>query len=150
MIKEIDNSQQAVADTIYQIFQMSYRKEAEILGMGEEFPPLKRPVEDFMACDSVFYAYYKDAQPAALVELKHSEGITDVQSLVVHPKFFRQGIGRQLMSFVINNMGAELYKVETGLDNLPATSLYKQLGFDEVGQYDTPFGVRKVMFELHK
>ena len=37
--------------------------------------------------------------------------------------------------------------VETGVDNEPVIKLYKKLGFKEVKQWDTDFGIRKVLFE---
>ncbi|MEJ2584117.1 MAG: hypothetical protein P8Z38_03455 [Robiginitalea sp.] len=37
--------------------------------------------------------------------------------------------------------------METGLDNGPATALYRKFGFREILQYDTDHGVRKVRFE---
>lgn len=34
-----------------------------------------------------------------------------------------------------------------GVNNQPATELYKKLGFKEVKQRDTDFGIRKALFE---
>lgn len=37
--------------------------------------------------------------------------------------------------------------VETGVENEPASLLYKKMNFREVKQWDTPFGIRKIRFE---
>jgi hypothetical protein len=54
------------------------------------------------------------------------------------------------MEFVFNLYGSNLFMVETGLANIPATELYKSLGFIEVKQWDTAIGVRKIRFEKSK
>ena len=65
------------------------------------------------------------------------------------PHFFRQGIGRQLMQHILQHFSSKVLTVETGLENIPATTLYKNFGFKEVRQCDTDHGVRKVRFELN-
>ena len=51
------------------------------------------------------------------------------------------------MEFVLNTFDTNLFVVETGLANAPATKLYHKYGFTEVTQWDTDHGVRKVKFE---
>ena len=65
---------------------------------------------------------------------------TKINSLVVCPKHFRRGIGRRLVQFVFDEFDAELFVVETGIDNGPAIELYGKLGFKEVKQWDTDIG----------
>ena len=67
--------------------------------------------------------------------------------MVVAPKFFRQGIASQLLEFVFDTFDSNVFMVETGVANDPATTLYKKFGFKEVKQWDTDHGVRKVKFE---
>jgi ribosomal protein S18 acetylase RimI-like enzyme len=81
------------------------------------------------------------------VEIDQTADAIHIQSLVVHPRFFRQGIGMQLMEFVLKEFENEMFTVETGVDNGPATALYLKLGFFEVRQWDTDHGVRKIRFE---
>ena len=54
------------------------------------------------------------------------------------------------MEYALNNYETDLFVVETGVDNEPASKLYLKLGFIEVQQWDTDFGIRKVKFELKK
>ena len=67
--------------------------------------------------------------------------------MVVDPVFFRQGIARKLMEYVFNTFDSKLFVVETGLENGPATKLYKKFDFKEVKQWNTDHGVRKIQFE---
>ena len=65
-------------------------------------------------------------------------------------KSIRKGIGKELMEYVCNLYASDLFRVETGLANIPAIQLYKSLGFTEVKQWDTAIGVRKIRFEKSK
>jgi ribosomal protein S18 acetylase RimI-like enzyme len=53
-----------------------------------------------------------------------------------------------LIAFVFNEFDSNLFVVETGLENEPAIELYKKFGFEEVKQWDTDHGIRKIRFEL--
>ena len=146
MIRKVDHKETTVALQLYELFQVSYSIEARILG-AIDFPPLKRELESFMESKNDFYGYYMDQELAAVTEIDSGPESTHIQSLVVHPKFFRQGIGHALVSFVLDHYDSQLFTVETGVKNDPATQLYLKLGFREVYQYDTDHGVRKVRFE---
>ncbi|MFL1897231.1 GNAT family N-acetyltransferase [Aquimarina sp. 2-A2] len=146
MIKKIDVTQHTLAKEIYRVFQVSYRIEADIL-KAENFPPLQRTVLDLQESPTAFYGFYKAGQMAAVIEVKEEKDNTHIQSLVVDPDYFRQGIGKRLMDFVMEQNTNAIYTVETGVDNEPACSLYKSLGFIEVQQWDTSFGVRKIRFK---
>ena len=89
----------------------------------------------------------KNEDIAGVIEIDHNNDSTLIRSLVVDPTFFRQGIAKKLMKFVLNTFDSKLFVVETGLDNGPATKLYEQFGFIEVKQWDTNHGVRKIKFE---
>lgn len=149
MIEKLLNSQLETAQKIQSIFQASYKIEAELLN-ATDFPPLKRPLEDYIKCDHDFLGYFKNDELAAVIEIIDKNKYIHIRSLVVHPSFFRQGIARKLMEYALNNYETDLFVVETGVDNEPASKLYLKLGFIEVQQWDTDFGIRKVKFELKK
>lgn len=65
----------------------------------------------------------------------------------MHPLFFRRGIAKTLLLFVFNKFNSDLFTVETGINNKPATELYKKLGFVEIKQWNTELGIKKVLFE---
>ena len=146
MIVKIDNTRNEIAQEIWNIFQASYVIEAKIL-QAIDFPPLRRTMSQFLNSNSEFYAYYLKQNIAGLIEINNNQEATHIQSLVVYPKYFRQGIGRKLVKFVLDTYKSIIFTVETGVGNHPAIKLYISLGFEEQGQWDTNHKVRKVRFK---
>ena len=146
MIIRINNKRNRIAKEIRDIFQVSYTVEAEIL-KAIDFPPLKRTISQFLSSNSEFYAYYLTQNIAGVIEVKNNQDLTHIQSLVVYPKYFRNGIGSKLVQFILDTYKSKIFTVETGLGNHPAIKLYKSFDFQEQGQWDTNHGVRKVRFE---
>ena len=147
MIKKLNNKDEEISREIRAVFQASYRIEAQILNVEAiDFPPLKRTLQEFVNSNSEFYGVVRENKILAIVEISRQENVTDIDSLVVHPEYFRQGLGKQLMNFVLNTFKSETFTIETGLENKPATNLYEQLGFQEQKQWDTEFGFRKIKF----
>jgi ribosomal protein S18 acetylase RimI-like enzyme len=130
------------------IFQASYKVEATLLNVTN-FPPLKRPLENYTESNTEFYGYSINEILAAVVEIDTNNNYILIRSLVVHPDFFRQGIAGKLIKFVFETFKSNLFVVETGLENGPATKLYEKFGFVEVHQWDTNHGIRKIKFEKH-
>ena len=95
----------------------------------------------------MFFGFQKKGELAGVVEIEHNHTFTKIQSLVVNPIFFRQGIAKNLIEFVFRTFDSNLFFVETGVENRPATELYKKFDFKEVKQWDTDHGVRKIKFE---
>lgn len=147
MIVSLINSDINISKKIRFVFQASYKVEAKLLN-AIDFPPLKRPLEDYLKSNSKFFGYWKNENLAGVVEIRHSDkSYTHIRSLVVDPRFFRQGIASELIEFVLNRFDTNLFVVETGLGNVPATQLYHKYGFTKVKEWDTDHGVRKVKFE---
>ena len=147
MIQMLQNTKLETAKKIRSIFQRSYAVEAELL-QAIDFPPLKRPLEDYMRPDREFFGRMKNGKLAGVAEIIETDVYVHIRSLVVDPKYFRQGIGKELVEFVLESFETERFVVETGVKNEPASKLYEKLGFTEVAQWDTDHGVRKVKFEL--
>ena len=146
MIQKLQNKDIEIAEKIRAVFQLSYKIEAELLN-AVDFPPLKRTIENFVISETAFFGYLKENELAAVIEITTNNEFTHINSLVVDPRFFRQGIARKMMEFVFETFDSKLFIVETGLENGPATQLYKKFGFQEVKQWDTDHGVRKIKFE---
>ncbi|MDG1329553.1 MAG: N-acetyltransferase [Flavobacteriaceae bacterium] len=146
MIKRLKNNDLEIAKKIRSVFQLSYKVEANILN-ATDFPPLKRPLENYVNSNTAFFGYLKNQKLAGVIEIEHNNNFTHINSLVVDPVFFRQGIARKLMEYVFNTFDSKLFVVETGLENGPATKLYKKFDFKEVKQWNTDHGVRKIQFE---
>ena len=94
------------------LFQRSYQIEALILE-ADNFPPLKRTLEQYINTDTEFYGFWQEQTLAAVIELRFSRQSIHVQSLVVDPDFFRHGIATKLMNHVLTNFESILYTVET-------------------------------------
>ncbi len=146
MIKKLTHRDQATAEAIRSVFQISYTVEAELLN-AVDFPPLKRPLEAFVNSDNEFFGYFMDEELAAVIEIDEKPASVHIQSLVVQPKFFRRGIGRKLVDHAFQRYKTSLFTVETGLANGPATQLYLKMGFSKILEYNTEIGIRKVRFE---
>jgi ribosomal protein S18 acetylase RimI-like enzyme len=68
--------------------------------------------------------------------------------LVVHPNFFRRGIGRKLVQYIFEKYGdVETFAVSTGDLNKPAKKLYTILGFHETKKVEISPNVFIACFE---
>jgi len=149
MIKKLDHTNLAIATKMHIVFQESYAIEAKLLN-AINFPPLQRPVENYIKSTTTFFGYHIKDKIVGIIEVSSNEKTTHINSLVVSPHFFRQGIGRQLMQHILQHFSSKVFTVETGLENIPASKLYTSLGFKEVRQWDTDHGVRKIRFKLSR
>jgi ribosomal protein S18 acetylase RimI-like enzyme len=146
MVIKINNKETKIAEEIRAIFQVSYAVEAKIL-KAVDFPPLKRTISQFLNSHSEFYAFSIIKNIVGIIEIDSHDDLTHIQSLVVDPKYFRKGIGKKLVQFTLDNYSSKLFTVETGIDNQPAIKLYKRFGFQELKQWNTNHGIRKIRFE---
>jgi len=146
MIALIKHSQKDQAQDIRQVFQVSYKVEAELLG-ATSFPPLSRPLEDFYSCPNDFVGYYEDEMLVAVVEMKIEAESMHIQSLVVDPAYFRRGIARKLIDFVLQHYAVPYFTVETGKENGPARKLYESFGFQLIKTYTAEEGILKVRYQ---
>ena len=149
MIKKLQHTNLEIAREMRAIFQVSYAVEAQLLN-AVNFPPLQRPLESYIKSKTTFFGYHIKDEIVGIIEVSPKEKTTHINSLVVSPHFFRQGIGRQLMKYVLKNFSSKIFTVETGLKNIPASTLYKNFCFKEVRQWDTDHGVRKIRFKLSR
>lgn len=149
MIKLLENGKESIAKNMMSVFMESYAIEAELL-KAKEFPPLKRPLEDYINCTNDFYGYYQNDELGGVIEIAESNEYTHIQSLVVSPRFFRKGIGSKLIDYVFNHYQSDTFMVETGAANGPAIKLYERFGFKLESEFDTSIGIRKVRFKKHR
>ncbi len=149
MIKKLDHTNQAIATKMRIVFQESYAIEAKLLN-AVNFPPLQRPVENYIKSTTTFFGYHIKDKIVGIIEVSPKEKTTHINSLVVSPHFFRQGIGRELMNYILQKFPSKVVTVETGLENIPASKLYTSFHFKEVKQWDTDHGVRKIRFKLSR
>lgn len=143
MIKKIAHSKISNAEKIHELFQVSYSIEAQLIGV-KDFPPLRRTLANYKESNTLFFGFWKDDDLAGAVEIDFLENTIHICSLVVDPKYFRQGIAYRLLEFVEDYDDSENISVETGLANLPAITLYKKFGFQEKMQLLTAEGIKKI------
>jgi len=149
MIKKLDHTNLAIATKMHIVFQESYAIEAKLLN-AINFPPLQRPLQSYIESTTTFFGYHIKDEIVGIIEVSPKEKTTHINSLVVSPHFFRQGIGRNLIDYTLQNFSSKIFTVETGLENIPASKLYTSFHFKEVKQWDTDHGVRKIRFKLSR
>lgn len=147
MILKLDHTIKRTAELIRSVFQASYAVEAKLLN-AENFPPLHRKLNEFVESDSSFYGQYNEEILVAVIEIRERDDSIHIQSLVVDPNYFRQGIASTLLQYIFDTYRAKRFTVETGLANEPAKKLYERFGFAKTKEWDTDHGVRKIAFEL--
>lgn len=148
-VELVDQSQRVTAQQILDLMQRSYKVEAELIG-ASDFPPLRRTLENIQSSTANFLAVAQLGELVALAELDNrnesfsSERAPDeevieeclfIDSFVVSPDKFRQGLGAVLLGAILRRGGAEIIIVDTSVRNGPAIALYKKAGFSEESVY---------------
>ncbi len=146
-IQPLKHTEHAVALRIQQVFQAAYRIEANLIGV-KNFPPLERTVRDISASGTEFFGCWRATVLTAVIEVSYQEPHLAIDSLVVHPDYFRQGLARRLLRFILQQYRWETAEVETAQANMPAITLYEQVGFVETQRFQTPVGIGKVRLRL--
>ena len=146
MIRKLEHSVKVNAENIRNVFQVSYKIEAKLLG-ARNFPPLSRSIQSFINSANAFYGFYTNKRLVAVLEMKKEPDSMLIQSLVVHPDFFRRGIARKLIEFILQKFDSNQFTVETGKDNDPARKLYESFGFQLVKTYIAEENITKVRYE---
>lgn len=87
------------------------------------------------------------------IDAENSE-ILVVHTLVVHPKYMKNGAGRQLMNFAKEygaQQGMKAIRLDTFYHNYPAIALYEQCGFRYAGTVDLGLNIpHLVWFNLYE
>lgn len=147
MIKKLDNSNAAIANQIFTLFQHSYRVEAELIGVVD-FPPLSRTASDIKHSKTHFYGFFDHQCIAAIIEIVIEDQQLDIDSLTVDPNYFRQGLANKLIEYVLETMDFSQATVETAVANRPAINLYKKHGFVEFKRWTPAHGIEKLAMSI--
>jgi ribosomal protein S18 acetylase RimI-like enzyme len=143
MIELLDHYSESVAIQIYDIFQLSYEVEASLVG-AKDFPPLRRNLSDIQSSSSRFLGERIGLDLAAVVEFTRTGEELSIDSLVVHPQYFRRGLASQLLQSLLAKAHWQIVYVETAAANNPALVLYQKFGFSESKRWKTADGIEKV------
>jgi ribosomal protein S18 acetylase RimI-like enzyme len=116
------------AQQVLAIQKLAYRVEADLIGF-EGIPPLHETLVDLQQSEETFMGYYVDDVLAGALSYALINTTLDIGRLVVHPNYFRRGIGKALVEFVETVSGVEKVIVSTGALNTPARQLYERIGY---------------------
>lgn len=129
-----------MAEMIHRLYQRSYLKEAELLGI-KDFPPLRRSIRNIMDAEANFMTYWKEEKLVGIIETEAEPAKLNISSLAVDPEFFRQGIGESLIRNLISNTTVDIITVNTAAVNIPALQLYQKIGFNIYQRKSSPEGL---------
>ncbi len=124
----------AEAERIRRVLHAGYAAEAVLIGV-RDFPPLRRAAADIAASPNRFAGSFGSGLLAGVIEFGDADGnravrpATDIASLAVRPRFARQGLGLELVRWVLGLSAGRAVTVATARSNLPAIALYEKLGF---------------------
>jgi ribosomal protein S18 acetylase RimI-like enzyme len=164
VIKRLDNVSENTALQIFNVFQRSYKIDAELIGTLA-FPPLSRTVEDIMCSNSQFYGVVvnpcivndstvntstENKCIGGVIEINIKNKTLDICSLTVDPNHFRKGIADKLISFVLKENDFLDAVVETAVVNKPAINLYGKYGFVEFKRFTPSHGIEKLAMSLRR
>ncbi|WP_409299391.1 GNAT family N-acetyltransferase [Peribacillus sp. SCS-26] len=100
-----------------------------------------------MNADEVFLGRLEGTELSGFISFKESREEVDIHRLVVHPRFFKRGIGKRLLTALIKRAGGRRIKVSTGAENMPALALYKKQGFTLVQEREVVPGLTLAFLE---
>ena len=87
MIEKLKNSDLKIAKKMHLVFQASYKVEAKLLN-ATNFPPLKRPLENYTESNTEFYGYSIKEVLAAVVEIDTNNNLHTYKKFSSTPRFF--------------------------------------------------------------
>jgi len=101
-----------------------------------QFPWTRGIFRDCLHVGYCCWVYVEDGTIKAYAVMSIGASEAHLLTIVVHPQFRGQGLGRMLVTHVLNmacSHGAETVLLEVRPSNDAAIQLYQQLGFNEVG-----------------
>jgi len=124
-----------LAARLLAVQQAAYKVEATLIG-DDRIPALHEGVGDVqLAPVNWLAAYEADQLVGAIAWTTTAEGL-DIDRLVVDPPVARRGIGRALVTAVLELAAGREVTVSTGCGNLPARSLSLGQGFVHAGDIE--------------
>ena len=143
MVEVLDHCSEDVAIQIHDVFQRSYKVEAQLVGV-KEFPPLQRSMSRIRAAGSRFLGQRIGSDLVAVIEYSFSDAHLSIDSLVVHPRYFRRGLASKILRSLLDRVDWQTADVETATMNHPAIALYEKFGFTESKYWKTEDDIDKV------
>lgn len=148
MIQILNNNEEGIAQKILDAQLPAYRVEAQIIGY-DDIPPLHDTVDTIRSSEEVFVGFFIGRELAGFVSYESEDDAVDICRMVVHPDYFRRGIAKRLLAYVLDEAAVrKKVTVSTGALNEPAKSLYRGFGFALAKELEVAPGVTLAFFEL--
>lgn len=147
MINKLDNANSKIASQIFEVFQSSYKIEADLIGV-ENFPPLSRTTQQIEHSSTTFFGFIDNENVVAVIEVNVVGSQLEIDSLTVAPTHFKKGIAAKLIKHVLEVYEYSQAIVETAVLNAPAISLYEKHGFIEFKRWTPSHGIEKLALRL--
>jgi ribosomal protein S18 acetylase RimI-like enzyme len=145
----LDHRSYETANRIHDLFQCSYQVEAGLIG-ASGFPPLERSAWEVQTARSRFLGQWIGSELAAVLEYRGDETHLSIDSLVVHPQYFRRGIASRILRALLEQVDWQTADVETAAGNAPAIALYEKFGFYQSRLWTAEDGIEKVQLFYNK
>ena len=146
MMRLIDIQNDDLAQQVLAVQRPSYQIESRLIEYPN-LPPLLETVADLQNCDETFVGYWLDGQLAGVLSYEQREEGIHIDRLVVHPHYFRRGIGRALLRWLETAVfpPPNHITVSTATKNQPAIQLYQAQGYTIVQYTTLPDGLELVL-----
>lgn len=131
------------AERVLEVLLASYREEARLLGIAD-FPPLARTVAQVQGATSQFLGCFREGVLVAVAEVSGATGDKSIDAFTVHPGWFRQGLGSELLKFLLQRFAGEEMSVSTAAANRPAIRLYEGQGFVAQRRWRNRHGIEMI------
>ena len=148
MIQLLEHKDLIVAEQILAVQRPSYQIESELINYPN-LPPLHENATDIQNSDETFVGYWLDGTLAGVLAYEPEDDGFLIGRMVVHPDFFRRGIGRALLQWLETAVTSTLY-VSTAAKNQPAIRLYQSKGFAIYQHKTLPDGLELVQLRKIK
>ncbi|AZZ37060.1 hypothetical protein CIK05_09725 [Bdellovibrio sp. qaytius] len=144
-IRNIDKNISDDLLQVYKVFRAAYAVEAEILDVPPtSFFPLTLTLEDLEKSEDEIFGIEVDGTLAGAIFLEKSNHTITISSLVVDPKYFRKGLGKSLINYVLQKYRTMNFLAGTGSKNIPAIKLYEKFGFQATSEETVEPSIRRV------
>lgn len=149
-IVEMDITDRETAEEIWSLQHPAYRAEAALIGVSD-LPPLQDTVQSLQSCGEKFFGYRAaDGELAGAISFEQEEDLQyTLCRLMVHPNYFRQGIGKRLVERLLSELpAAATCNVTAEIRNIPAISLYERAGFVRKDTFQPVFDITMVRMQF--
>lgn len=134
-----------IAEDIWYLQHAAFREEVVRLGV-KTVPPLMETVDDLRRTPDTYIGYEKDGEWIGAVSYYMQGRLLKLRRLMVHPAYFRQGVGTALLNYLLSHTPHDQAEVHAGERNDPAVGLYRKMGFYPVEKVKVSDGFELLRF----